>query len=67
MERESREWPLVLDASEAVALYATYSNVNARADRESVLAGLGRIAREDFDNRVTRNMTTSLYIARRKG
>jgi SAM-dependent methyltransferase len=67
MERESREWPLVLDAEQAVALYATFSNVNARADRDSVLAELGRIAREDFDNRVTRNMTTSLYIARRKG
>lgn len=67
MEREAVEWPLVLDAGEAVALYATYSNVNARADRDSVLAELGRIAREDFDNRVTRNMTTSLYIARRKG
>jgi SAM-dependent methyltransferase len=65
MERESREWPLVLDARETAALYATYSNVNARADRDSVLAEIGRIARDDFDNRVTRNMTTSLYIARR--
>jgi hypothetical protein len=38
MESESRVWPLVLDAGQAVALYATYSNVNVRADRDSVLA-----------------------------
>ena len=30
------------------ALYATYSNVNARPDRETVLAELGRIGRNEF-------------------
>lgn len=48
-----------------MALYATYSNVNARSDRDAVLAELGRVARNDFGNRVIRNMITSLYIARR--
>jgi hypothetical protein len=34
-------------------------------DREAVLAELGRVARDKFGGRVVRNMTTSLYIARR--
>ncbi|WP_343206426.1 MULTISPECIES: class I SAM-dependent methyltransferase [unclassified Brucella] len=61
-----RGWSLVLDAKQTVALYATYSNVNARSDCKAVLAELGRIAREDFGNSVVRNMITSLYIARRR-
>jgi hypothetical protein len=65
VEHKASRWPHVLDAEQTVALYATYSNVNARSDRETVLAELGRIAREDFGNRVVRNMTTSLYLARR--
>jgi SAM-dependent methyltransferase len=64
--RTSR-WSLVLDAAQTVALYATYSNVSARLDRHAVLAEIGRIARGVFRNRVVRNMTTSLYIARRAG
>ena len=58
-------WPLILDADQVVALYASFSVVIARADRDEVLAKLGRIARDEFGGRVTRNMTTSLYIARR--
>jgi hypothetical protein len=58
-------WSLVLDPNQTVALYATYSNINIRSDRETVLAELGRIARDKFGGRVVRNMTTSLYIARR--
>jgi SAM-dependent methyltransferase len=58
-------WSLVLDATEVVALYRTYSNVSIRDDREAVLTELGRIAREMFADRVVRNMTTSLYLARR--
>lgn len=64
-ESMTSEWSLRLDADQTVALYATYSNINVRADRDTVLTELGRIAREDFANCVTRNMTTSLYIARR--
>ncbi|MGD9920908.1 MAG: hypothetical protein AB7V13_05615 [Pseudorhodoplanes sp.] len=66
VEHDSRRWPPVLDAEQTVALYATYSNVNAHPDRAAVLAKLGRIARDDFENRVVRNMTTSLYIGRRR-
>ncbi len=67
MENMTSRWSLVLDADQTVALYATYSNVNARSDREAVLAELGRIARDGFGDRVVRNMTTSLYVARRSG
>ena len=67
VENRTSAWSLVLDADQTVALYATYSNVNARPDREAVLAKLGRIARHEFEGRVVRNMTTSLYIARRAG
>lgn len=67
IENKTSRWPLVLNASQTVALYATYSNVNARSDREAVLAELGHIARSSFKDRVVRNMTTSLYVARREG
>ncbi len=65
VEDRTSRWSLVLDADQTVSLYATYSNVIARLDREAVLAEIGRIARNVFMNRVVRNMTTSLYIARR--
>ena len=66
IEYRASEWSLVLDPDRVVNLYATYSNINIRPDRETVLAELGRIARDEFHGRVTRNMTTSLYIARRR-
>ena len=59
-------WELVLNPQELVALYATYSNVEARADRAELLAALARIARDQFGGRVTRNMITVLYLARRR-
>ncbi len=65
VESRTSQWPLVLDADQTVALYATYSNVNARPDRAAILTELGRIARDTFKDRVVRNMTTSLFIARR--
>jgi len=65
VENKASQWSLALDAEQTVALCATYSNVNAHLDRDAVLAELGRIARESFENRVVRNMTTSLFIARR--
>ena len=67
VENRTSRWSLVLDADQTVALYATYSNVTARLDRDAVLAEIGRVSRDVFMNRVVRNMTTSLYIARRTG
>lgn len=66
IECQMKAWSLVLDPDQTVNLYATYSNINIRPDREAVLAELGRIAREEFQGCVTRNMVTSLYIARRR-
>jgi len=66
IEYKITEWPWVLDAGQTVALYSTFSNIKIRPDRDKVLAELGRIATEQFDGRVTRNMATCLYIARRK-
>ncbi len=65
IEHRAESWSLLLDPDQTVALYGTYSNINVRPDREAVLAELGRIARDDFAGRVTRNMITSLFIARR--
>jgi SAM-dependent methyltransferase len=61
----SSAWSLVLNSDQVVKLYGTYSNINIRPDREAILAELGRIAREKFQGLVTRNMITSLYMARR--
>ncbi|WP_188932438.1 class I SAM-dependent methyltransferase [Puia dinghuensis] len=66
VEHKTSAWSIVLDPAQTVALYATYSNINARSDREAVLAELGHIARIQFNGRVTRNMITSLYIARHR-
>lgn len=64
IEHRTSTWSLVLDADQTVALYATYSNVNIRPDREDVLGELRRIAKDEFHDCVTRNMVTSLYVAR---
>jgi SAM-dependent methyltransferase len=65
IEYSSSAWSLKLDPEQTVALYATYSDITTRRDREEVLTELERIARDEFHSRVTRNMTTILYIARR--
>jgi hypothetical protein len=59
-------WTWTLDPDQVVDLYSTYSNIAARPDRTAVLAALRRIATEQFGGAVTRNMTTSLYVARRR-
>jgi hypothetical protein len=56
----------VLDPDQTAALYATYSNINIRPDCAAILVELARIARDEFHGRVTRNMITSLYTARRR-
>jgi hypothetical protein len=60
------DWELNLNTGEVVALYATYSNINIRQDREAVLNALAHIVGEQFDGKVVRNMTTIVYFARRK-
>lgn len=65
VETHQSAWSVILNAEQVVDLYASYSNVSLRSDREAVLTALGRIAREDFGNKVTRNIVTILYLARR--
>lgn len=66
VEHRTSAWSLALDPDQTAALYATYSNINIRPDREAVLAELRRIAHDSFHGRVIRNMVTSLYVARRR-
>jgi SAM-dependent methyltransferase len=65
IEHHTRAWQITLDPDQISALYATYSNINIRPDRAALLVALKRIAREQFAGRVTRNIVTSLYTARR--
>lgn len=58
-------WTLTLTADEVPRLYATYSPIAARPDRDAVLVELKQIAVEEFGGHITRNMTTILYVARR--
>lgn len=68
IRHEARPWDLVLDPDQTVALYATFSDMTARPkdEQREVLAELRRIAVEQFDGRVVRNMITILYTARRR-
>jgi hypothetical protein len=66
-EPELQSWSLTLDPAGIRRLYATYSNITALPpdERERVLDGLAEIAEREFGGAVTRNMTTSIYTARR--
>ncbi len=59
------KWSIELDPQQTMRLYATYSNITLRPDRERILDEIGRIAETEFGGRVTRNMTTVMYVARR--
>ncbi len=65
IEHRNRAWMMELDPDQTLALYATFSVINARQDRQTVLTELRRIAQDEFQGRVTRNMTSIVYIARR--
>ena len=69
ISHEVRAWELILDPDQVVALYSTYSDMNAcpSDERREVLAELRRIAASPpFSGRVVRNMLTSLWTARRR-
>ena len=66
MEHRMDRWSFVLDPEQVVALYSTFSNITIRPDKEAVLSELGRIASDEFGGRVTRNIVTTLYLARRR-
>ncbi|WP_027152810.1 methyltransferase domain-containing protein [Mesorhizobium sp. WSM2561] len=62
---QASTWSIELDPDQTMQLYSSYSNVTLRPDRERVIGEIGRIAQDEFGGRVTRNMTTILYVARR--
>ncbi len=68
IEHEVIAWTLVLNASQARRLYATYSNIARLPDAERVriLDEIERIADDEFDGRVERRMLTPVYTAQRK-
>ncbi len=63
---ETSKWSIELDTKQAMALFRTYSNITILQERETLLNELERIAREQFNGRVIRNMTTCLYTVRRR-
>ena len=65
IEHETESWTLTLNTNETIALYSTFSNINIRPDFEFVLKELRRIADNEFNGSVKRNMITSFYSARR--
>lgn len=60
-------WTLTLDPPSVQRLYATYSNITVLPpdERQHVLDGLAEVATRVFGGVVTRNMTTSIFTARR--
>lgn len=64
---ETIPWTLTTPTAELVRLYRTFSPVAHRpeADRECLLAGLGRVADEQFGGVVHRRVSTTVYLARR--
>lgn len=64
---ERRDWTLELDVPRLRALYATYSEVAQLAPerRARLLDGIAEVAERQFAGRVTRNMVTIAYVARR--
>jgi SAM-dependent methyltransferase len=60
-------WTDVYDTARVVALYRTFSPIQAMPPgrREAFLAALARIADDQFGGQVERPFTTALYMARR--
>jgi SAM-dependent methyltransferase len=62
-------WSLLLDPEEVGRLYSGFAGVARlpEARRAGLLLSLRRIAREQFDGTVVRNMTSPLYLFRKRG
>jgi hypothetical protein len=61
-------WTLVLDTARVGRLYEGFSHIQRmpQADREALLQRLMEVAQTQFGGRVERNMTSPVYLARRK-
>lgn len=64
---QQQHWPLILTCQEVRSLYGGFSGLSRLSTpaRTTLLDELERIASEDFDNAVTRNMTSVIYLFRR--
>jgi SAM-dependent methyltransferase len=67
VEHELASWEAHWDAMRIRALYGSFSPILAldEARRKAILDEIARIASDEFDGRVTRRLTTSLYTARK--
>ncbi|MBY5519610.1 class I SAM-dependent methyltransferase [Rhizobium leguminosarum] len=67
-EPQFLSWTLTLDPAAVRRLYTTYSNVATLppVERDALLDALEAIAASRFGGCVERNMTTAIYIARRR-
>jgi SAM-dependent methyltransferase len=61
-------WPLVLNAAQTRALYASFSNVTTLPEKEraDLLDAIHDIAATKFNGHVERQMCTAIYTARRR-
>lgn len=61
-------WTLTLTTDELTRLYATFSSMSRLSEvrQGPLLAGLARIAQEDFAGRVERPVVTAVYTAQRR-
>ncbi len=68
IETELLPGTLHLDSAGVRALYATYSSINRLGTdaRDEVLDELARVAEDEFDDQVERNLVTAVYTARRR-
>lgn len=68
VEYAQTRWTYVLDAAQVRALYESFSHIQRLppAQRESVLDQLTDVAQTQFGGRVERNMTSPIYLARRR-
>jgi SAM-dependent methyltransferase len=64
VDHRTSAWSLALDPDQTAALYATYSNINIRPDREAVLTELHRLARDEFHGRKPIRCATSVLVFR---
>lgn len=60
-------WQLEIDTAQMLALYSTFSGVNALSEsaRKALLNSLEAIANEHFGGLITRNMTSIVYLAKK--
>lgn len=65
--REESHWSFTLNSKGIRALYSGFSNISRLTPdkRESLLDDLAKIAEQEFDGEVTRNVTSPLYVFQR--